>query len=133
MGFTSSLIVVVKPSMPAKLASRAYGRRWRARSTEIEATSRKIKRVRHPKRNQAYKTTDEKSRQIVERAVPLHELASYFSAYRVVDGMINEVEAMLVRSFANDLLNTLMERFSKKISKQTLGFALRIRATSPSF
>ena len=71
----------------------------------------KIKRVKHPKRNQAYRTSNEKSRQITDYVVPLHELAAYFSAYHVADGMITELEAMLVRSFANDLLNQRMERF----------------------
>ena len=37
-------------------------------------------------------------------------MASYFSAYKVDDGMIGDVEALLVRSFANDLLNIRMER-----------------------
>jgi hypothetical protein len=71
----------------------------------------KIMRVTHPKRKQDYRTVDEKARQITDHPVPLHELAEYFSAYDVADGMINEVEAMLVRSFANDLLNTRMEKF----------------------
>jgi hypothetical protein len=73
----------------------------------------KIKRVRHPTRRQPYRTSDEKTPQIQDHIVPLHELASYFSAYRVADGMINEVEAMLVRSFANDLLNVRIEKFGK--------------------
>lgn len=74
----------------------------------------KIRRVKHPTRKQAYKTSDEKSRQITEQVVPLHELAAYVSAYQVVDGMIDEVEAMLVRSFANNLLNKRMERFGQQ-------------------
>jgi len=71
----------------------------------------KIKRVVHPTRRQLYRTSDEKARQIVDREVPIHELASYFSAYKVADGMVNRLEAMLVRSFANNLLNIRMERF----------------------
>lgn len=74
----------------------------------------KIRRVKHPKLGFPYRTSKEKSRQIVEEAVPLHELAHYFSAYEVVDGMIGEVEALLVRSFANDLLNIRMERFDRQ-------------------
>jgi len=70
-----------------------------------------IKRVNHPTHRVSYKTSDEKTRQIVERAVPLHELAIYFSAYRVDDAMINKLEALLVRSFANNLLNKRMEKF----------------------
>lgn len=74
----------------------------------------KIRRVAHPARNQAYKNSEEKARQIVERVVPLCDLASYFSAYEVADEMINDIETMLVRSFANDLLNKRMERFGQQ-------------------
>lgn len=70
-----------------------------------------IKRVRHPVRQQAYKTSEEMARQIMEREVPLRDLAAYFSAYEVTDGLIGEIESLLVRSFANDLLNKRMERF----------------------
>ncbi len=71
----------------------------------------KMKRVRHPERKQDYRTSDEKARQITEHVVSLHELAAYFSAYRVEDSMIDDLEALLVRSFANDLLNKKMENF----------------------
>jgi hypothetical protein len=70
-----------------------------------------IKRVRHPNRRQQYRTSDEKARQITDVAVPLHELARYFSTYEVVPGLIGTLEAILVRSFANNLLNKRMERF----------------------
>lgn len=82
------------------------------RAREIQ----KIRRVRHPSRKVAYKTSDEKSRQIRERSVPLHELAAYFSAYHVDLGLIDEVESLLVRSFANDVLNVRMERFAHQRS-----------------
>lgn len=72
-----------------------------------------IKRVRHPSRRLPYRTTDEKDRQIIDQRVPLWELASYFSAYEVADEMIDDVEALLVRSFANNLLNKRMERFAR--------------------
>lgn len=74
----------------------------------------KIKRVKHPAGKNRYRTSDEKSRQIREFEIPLHDIAHYFSAYQVADGMINEVEAMLVRSFANNLLNKRMERFGQQ-------------------
>jgi hypothetical protein len=78
----------------------------------------KIKRVHHPTRKQSYRTSDEKARQIRDSFVPLHELARYFSAYQIADTMINELEAMLVRSFANDLLNQRMERFGQQKKKK---------------
>ncbi|HEY0797066.1 MAG TPA: hypothetical protein VGD64_14940 [Acidisarcina sp.] len=80
-----------------------------------------IKRVRHPENRVKYRPPEEKSRQIGSHVVPLHELASYFSAYKVSDGMINELEALLVRSFANDLLNKNMERFDRQRKKRSVG------------
>lgn len=73
-----------------------------------------IKRVNHPDRKQRFKTSYEKARQIVAASVPLHELAGYFSAYQVRDELIDELESLLVRSFANDLSNVRMERFGQQ-------------------
>lgn len=39
-------------------------------------------------------------------------LGRYFSAYNVDSGMIDALEALLVRGFANDLLNVKMETFA---------------------
>ncbi|MEP6998501.1 MAG: hypothetical protein ABI900_12690 [Betaproteobacteria bacterium] len=80
----------------------------------------KIKQVKHPTRNVAYRTSNEKARQIRDHVVPLHELATYFSAYHVADSMINVVEAMLVRSFANDLLSKRMEQFGQPKKRRKL-------------
>jgi hypothetical protein len=44
-------------------------------------------------------------------------LATYFSAYQIVDGMVNKLEALLVRSFANNLLNKRMETFGLQEAK----------------
>jgi hypothetical protein len=35
------------------------------------------------------------------------------SAYEIADELIGKPEALIVRSFANDLLNVRMERFSR--------------------
>lgn len=77
----------------------------------------KIRRVKHPERRQKFRTSDEKQRQIRLRTVPLHDLAGYFSAYDVVDGLIGELESLLIRGFANDLLNIKMEKFGWGNSK----------------
>lgn len=82
-------------------------------------TVQKIKRVSHPNRKTIYRTSDEKTRQIQDVVVRLHELAAYFSAYHVADSMIGDLEALLVRSFANDLLNIRMEQFSRQRRKKT--------------
>lgn len=72
-----------------------------------------IRRVDHPERRQDFRKSDEVRRQIVKRNVALYDLSHYFSAYRVADGMICNLEALLVRSLANDLLNIKMEHFKK--------------------
>jgi len=74
--------------------------------------SQSLYRVRHPQGHKDYKTSDEQERQIRRVGVPLHELAAYFSAYEVPDAMIDSLEALLVRGFANDLLNVRMEKFA---------------------
>lgn len=71
-----------------------------------------IKLVSHPERNQDFKPAYSHSRQPKDRQLELHALAAYFSAYWVTDGMIDDLEALLVRGFANDLLNARMEKFT---------------------
>lgn len=71
-----------------------------------------IRRVNHPERRQDFRTSDELRRQIRTVNVRLHELAAYISAYEVADGMIGNLESLLIRAFANDLLNKRMENFS---------------------
>ena len=76
-----------------------------------ERQLQKIRKTNHPDRKQEFRTYDEIRRQITERNVPLCALAYYFSAYSVSSGMISNLEAFLVRGFANDLLNKKMENF----------------------
>lgn len=68
--------------------------------------------VRHPERNQVFKPGYEKLRQPKDTQLELFEMASYFSAYNVDSGMVDDLEALLVRGFANDLLNVKMETFA---------------------
>lgn len=76
-----------------------------------EREIQKITLVEHPERNQEFKPNYEKLRQPKGCQLWLHEMASYFSAYAVDDGMIDDMEALLIRAFANDLLNVRMETF----------------------
>jgi hypothetical protein len=69
-----------------------------------------IKRVAHPSRRVAYHEAEHGKRPIKNGTVALHEIASYISAYAVPDELINKLEALIVRGFANDLLNARMER-----------------------
>lgn len=68
-------------------------------------------RVRHPTRNQEFVAASEQARQIKQMAVALADLAAYFSAYEVIPGMIKVIETLMIRAFANDLLNKKMETF----------------------
>ena len=68
--------------------------------------------VHHPERNQEFKPGYEKLRQPKDTQLELFDLACYFSAYDVDDGMIDDLEALMVRGFANNLLNVRMETFA---------------------
>jgi len=70
-----------------------------------------IKRVNHPTSKVEYKGLEEHNRTIAKVTVALHNIANYMSAYSVPDGLITKMEALIVRSFANDLLNVRMENF----------------------
>lgn len=68
-------------------------------------------RVDHPRIRPREFNRDQRRRVKLE-AVALHELAVYMSAFEVAKDFIKDAEALLVRAFANDLLNTRMETFS---------------------
>ena len=77
----------------------------------------KVRMVQHPlARRHQYRSRNKQDRQIRPTVLPLHELAAYFSAYEVQGELIDDVEALLVRGFANDLMNVRMERFSHQRS-----------------
>jgi len=86
----------------------------------------KIRNVKHPTNNIEFKSSDEKRRQIREHTVVLHEVAGFVSAYSVARGLIGELESLLIRSFANDILNKQMANLghkakrSKKPARQVL-------------
>lgn len=71
----------------------------------------KISMTHHPDRNQKFQPGHEKKRQPMKTQLELSDLAVYFSAYKIDPGMIDDLEALLVRGFANDLLNAKMETF----------------------
>lgn len=70
-----------------------------------------IKRVSHPKTKTRFKDADEIRRKIEKEELKLCYLASYVSAYSVPEPLIGKLEALIVRAFANDLLNVRMENF----------------------
>ena len=72
----------------------------------------KIYLTHHPDRNQEFRSGSEMLRQPRKTQLQLADLAYYFSAYMIDRGMIDDLEALLVRGFANDLLNAKMETFA---------------------
>lgn len=93
------------------------GKAWRQRLwNEINVAFNKdrhdvqsIKRVQYPKNHIQWKVGQE--RQIKKTPVILREIARYVTAYEVPLGLITKFEALIIRSFANDLLNVRMEKF----------------------
>lgn len=72
----------------------------------------RIKIVSHPSRNVLYRKSAEQTRRISDRALQLNDLAYYVSAYEIKPhSMIGMFEALIIRAFANDLLNKRMEDF----------------------
>lgn len=71
----------------------------------------KVRLVNHPNQNRTFTPGHEKLRQPQWNTLTLCDMAYYFSAYEVAPGMINDLEALIIRGFANDLLNVKMERF----------------------
>jgi len=77
-----------------------------------ERELQKINLTDQPERNQQFRPGHEKLRQPRRKQLQLVDLAFYFSAYQIDYGMIDDLEALLVRGFANDLLNAKMETFA---------------------
>lgn len=76
-----------------------------------ERKTQNLYRVQHPQRRQKFVPASVLSRQPRLDPVLLNDLAAYFSAFEIDAQMINDLEALIVRAFANDLLNVKMERF----------------------
>lgn len=76
-----------------------------------ERKTQNLCRVQHPQRRQKFVPAYELSRQPRSTSVLLNDLAAYFSAFEIDGQMINDLEALIVRAFANDLLNVKMEYF----------------------
>ena len=70
--------------------------------------NQKIWMVEHPTSNVKKVNLN---RKIKEISVPLSHIAAYFSAYSVAKENIPQLEAFLIRAFANNLMNKRMETF----------------------
>lgn len=70
-----------------------------------------IKLVAHPTINKKFVPAYETLRRIKPTRLVLADMAAYFSAYAVDKSFIGDVEALLVRISANDMLNKRMEKF----------------------
>jgi hypothetical protein len=72
-----------------------------------------LRRVNHDETAKEFRPYEEKRRKLLQRSVFLSDIARYFTAYKVHLDLIDEVEALMIRAFANDLLNQKMEDFAK--------------------
>lgn len=70
--------------------------------------------VRHPSRDVEFRRADEQDRQPRAKSERLHNLAAYFSAHEVIPNMVDKLEALLIRTFLNDITNVKMQRIGKK-------------------
>lgn len=75
--------------------------------------TQKVRIVSHPTTGTGFRPAYESPRKIQPTHMKLVDLSYYFSAYEVAKDMINNVEALLVRAYANGLLNARMENFTK--------------------
>ena len=71
---------------------------------------RTISLVDHPKDNLKFQPSHEQPLPIKKTLFKLYDLAYYFSAYDINKGAITELEAFLIRCFANNLMNDRMEK-----------------------
>jgi hypothetical protein len=78
--------------------------------------TQEITLVKHPIRNPKFIPAYEQLRQPTGTLLKLHEMAFYFSAFLVSDSVVDDLEALIVRGFANDLLNAKMEKFANSRS-----------------
>lgn len=76
-----------------------------------ERSSQIVWVVSHPERGQDFTPAHQKLRSLKKTSVPLSGLATYFSAYKVNTWLIDNLEALMIRGFANELTNTRMEKF----------------------
>ncbi|MDR2711322.1 MAG: hypothetical protein LBB65_08415 [Burkholderiales bacterium] len=74
-----------------------------------------ISAVKYPERRDvSYKSAQEKKRKIEDVPKTLFDLAAYFSAYEINDDLIDDFEALFIRAFPNDLLNSRVEKFTDR-------------------
>lgn len=67
--------------------------------------------VAHLSQQRVFDPEREAVRKIQRIEMQLHDLAYYFSAYSIDDELIDTIEALLIRAFANQLANRRKETF----------------------
>ena len=115
LGSSSGIYIFYDSRGQALYAGKAKGQTLWAEINDAFNRDREVqtfKLVEHQADSEEFIPAYEKGRQHKPTQMKLFDLACYFSAYAVDDGMINDLEALLVRGFANDLLNVKMERFA---------------------
>lgn len=67
--------------------------------------------VKHVFQQRKFDPSKEARRPIRQFSLALHDIATFFSAYEIRSDLINHIEALLIRAFANQLTNKRQERF----------------------
>ena len=83
----------------------------KARDRNQNQPRQTMKTVSHSERNTLFTQAIDNTKRPKTKTVYLYDIAKYFSAYEVEKGMIDSVEALLVRAFCNNLLNIQMPTF----------------------
>lgn len=81
-----------------------------------EMSQLNIYSVGHPYRRSNLVPAYKRERIIRKTNIKLYDCANYFSAYKVDDLLIDGVEALITRTFANNLVNVKVEKF-KNLSR----------------
>lgn len=76
-----------------------------------------IYRVRRSRRKNALLTDGGQHLPITREVVPIHETASYFTAYRVHPLFIDQIETLFIRAIPNNLTNVRIEGQTKQAKK----------------
>ena len=90
---------------------------WRESCSALNRPRRtqQVLLVNHPRGpSVSFVPPEERARQIKKTHTELSKLASYISAYNVDQKHISDIEALLIRAFANDLLNSQMAKFKQQ-------------------
>ena len=84
---------------------------WKEMTLAFNRTRAGPFRIDHPTTG-TFSPAWETKRQPKKRPIHIYDTAHFFSAYEVKQGLISNMEALVIRAFCNSLSNVKMEKFS---------------------